>query len=125
MKYQQSKFAIKFADQQKEISIDQVIEEILENFDFDKVHKVMEALDWKWVGGGTQDGVPSVYRLIKKAEELLKDCVNEIEHRNTNTLVLSTGGFKATCVKYDDGEIVLELEFVLSNFNYSNFGNCY
>jgi hypothetical protein len=125
MKYQQSGFAVEFADKRKEISIDQVIEEVLENFDFIKVHKVMEALDWKWVGGDTQDGVPSVYRLIKKAEELLKDCVNEIEHRNTNTLVLSTGGFKATCVKYDDGEIVLELEFVLSDFNYSNFGTCY
>lgn len=125
MKYRQSEFAIEFADQQKEISIDQVIKQVLENFDFDKVHKVMEVLDWKWVGGDTQDGVPSVYRLIKKAEGLLKDCVNEIEHRNTNTFVLSTGGFKATCVKYDDGEIVLELEFVLSDFNYSNFGNCY
>jgi len=38
------------------------IDEILANFDFEKVHRVMVFLDWRWIG---TDGwkVPSVKRL--------------------------------------------------------------
>jgi hypothetical protein len=48
----------------------EIIDEILDEFDFEKVHKVMVALDWKWV-----DGVPTIGDLRRTARELLNDLV--------------------------------------------------
>lgn len=78
------------------------IEEILNNFDFEKVHNIMVALDWKWFGVG----VPSVEDLKKQALELL----NEI--CNYDITSSSTGGLKA--IKCDD---YLELEFIITSFD--------
>ena len=32
------------------MSCNKTVEGVLKHFDFDKVHSVMKALDWKWVG---------------------------------------------------------------------------
>jgi len=62
------------------------IDEILDEFDFEKVHKVMTALDWEWY---STDGVPSIAELRREARRLLKDLVNG-RHQS-----ISTGGFTA------------------------------
>ena len=79
---------------------DAMIKDIMCDFDFDEVHKVMEYLDWEW---GGYDGVPSTYSLIKKAEELLKDAY-------TKSTTVAQGGFIA---KMENGS--LELSFVLES----------
>lgn len=78
--------------------MDKNIEVILENFDFDKVKRTMEALNWKW-----RDGVPSTYNLIETAKELLTHLTEDEEITLTGT-----GGFIAT--KDSD---VLSLYFVI------------
>ena len=49
----------------------------MENFDFMKVHKVMEFLEWEWAG----EGVPTLVSLEREAQSLLKRtteyCVND------------------------------------------------
>ena len=47
--------------------IDKKIKKIMKHFDFEKVHKVMELLDWKWK---TEEGVevPSIKQLKKYAK---------------------------------------------------------
>ena len=32
--------------------VNQMIDDIMDNFDFDKVQTAMEALDWQWAGKG-------------------------------------------------------------------------
>jgi hypothetical protein len=76
-----------------------IIEEILDNFDFQKVKKVMDALDWVWV---SCDGVPDIYDLRKESRRLLKEVIK------TKSYQIGTGGFVAS---YYYGE--LSLEFVV------------
>jgi len=79
---------------------DAMIKDIMDNFDFDRVHRVMEYLEWEWY---SCDGVPSTYSLIKKAEWLLK----EAYAKNTT---IAYGGFMAS-MENDS----LSLSFVLES----------
>ena len=47
--------------------MDKKIEVILDEFNFEKVHKAMEALNWTWYGRG----VPKIGTLRRSAKELL------------------------------------------------------
>ena len=79
---------------------DAMIKDIMENFDFIKVYKVMEYLKWEWYGC---NGVPSIYLLFNKAEALLK----EAYAKNTT---IAYGGFMASM---ENGS--LSLSFVLES----------
>lgn len=83
------------------------IERILDNFDFDKVKKVMECLEWAYIG---EDDPPSHRKLIKMAEDVLKS-VSEKEDINE----CSCGGFVA---KKEAGE--LALFFQIEGISYSD-----
>lgn len=63
------------------------IEEIMDYFRFDRVAKVMEALDWHWF---SYDGVPPEPVIRQKARELLREVARE--KRDT---VMATAGFEA------------------------------
>ena len=68
------------------------IEDIMENFDFQKVHDVMEQLDWKWAM--SKNGVPTIDEMKHEAKRLLIDaCVERT--------CVATGGFRAV---YEDDE---------------------
>lgn len=72
-------------------SVNQQIEEIIEEFDFEKVYKVMITLDWIWFGGRI-----TIERLKETAEHLLQDAYN----RSTgDESYCSTGGFRAVYVR--------------------------
>jgi len=49
------------------------IEEIMDNFDFEKVHKVMTYLNWEW----HHEGVPEISKLKRTAREDLKRTYKE------------------------------------------------
>lgn len=65
------------------------IDDIMDNFDFNKVETVMKATNWTWA---STHGVPVKHELRKQARELLK-----------------------SVSKYYDGE--LELEFIMSKWD--------
>ena len=94
-------------DIDKNIVIEQMIAEVMEDFDFEKVHKVMVLLDWKWYIGNDEQAVPSVYRMMKEAERLLRDCAQYYGDREFHAC--GTGGFMASL---DNG--TLALQFVLT-----------
>jgi len=84
----------------------ELISKIIQNFDFEKVHRVMLIVDWHW---GSVNRVPSISNLIICAEELLR----EISKYKTGCSI-SKGGFKATKINTErDGE-GLELKFILT-----------
>ena len=88
---------------------DEKINEVLEEFDFDEVHKVMVFLNWRWVNDDETFTIPSYYRMMEDAKKLLYDCKNSDEDYYT----ASTGGFMAYKGKNDDGNNFYSLKFVL------------
>ena len=95
------------------INKEEHIQYIIENFNFEKVHTVMELLHWTWV---MSNNVPTIDELKKIAARLLND-VSKNDYDSC-----STGGFKAT--RYEDH---LKLEFIISNYDSSslNIGPIY
>lgn len=77
--------------------MEEKISYILDNFDFESVHKAMIALEWNWYLGMGGEGIPSVGALKKAARELLSEAW-------TKRSIISSGGFSA---EYDDGNLVL------------------
>ena len=71
----------KMTDEEKAMKVD----EVLNYFDFQKVYQVMELLDSIWI-----DKWPTMRQLIKKAEELLYDVLN-----NDELISTGSGGFVA------------------------------
>ena len=79
------------------------IHDIMERFDFEKVHAIMKNLDWKWAF--SEDGVPTTVELKNEAHRLLVEACYE----ETN---VSTGGFRAV-YEWDDDEPYVGLEFIV------------
>ena len=65
----------------------EIINEILDEFDFEKVHRTMKVLEWTWYGS---DGVPSIGDLRRQARELLQELL-----RNDRYHLTGTGGLFA------------------------------
>ena len=80
----------------KEQLKEKMIDDVLSDFDFEKVHRIMEELDWRWCEEDDAH-VPSIYTLIKQAKELLSKAFDEEDR-------VATGGFIAD---YCEGELSL------------------
>lgn len=48
------------------------IEEVMDTFDFETVHKYMVATNWEWYAS---HGVPDIYEIKKEARRLMHDCI--------------------------------------------------
>ena len=93
----------------KDELIQKQIEDIMDEFNFGEVQKVMESLDWIWNETGC---VPEEYDLRKGARKLLKEAAKMIgDPLRLSGGSTSTGGFLATSkAGYDRGDKWLRLE---------------
>ena len=91
----------------KEELIDKMVTAVMEDFDFDRVRRVMVNLDWKWDIGNGEMTVPSVYRLTKEAERLLRLVAQHYGDKEFYSC--GCGGFTA----HLDGETIT-LQFILA-----------
>ena len=93
----------------KEQLIQKQIEDIMDEFNFGEVQRVMESLDWTWSGTGC---VPEEYDLRKGARQLLKQAAEMIDDRcNVSGGSTATGGFLATSkAGCDNGDKWLRLD---------------
>lgn len=82
----------------------EMLDECMDCFDFERVHQCMIALEWEWMG----KGIPELYQIKQRARQLLKACIN------TKVIYNATGGLKASIDK-EDG--VLSLEFIVSKWD--------
>ena len=91
-----------------------MIREVIDNFDFDTVRKVMRYLDWRW--GGESGMVPTCGRLVTCAQNLLRAAAaHAAECRYTVTE--GTGGLSATAMWDDDlGVTLLKLAFEVTDW---------
>lgn len=84
---------------------------IMENFNFEKVHKVMQSLDWTWRGQQV-----TIDDLKICAEKLINDVKRDIEAGTDHEwLSRSTGGFVASA-HLIKGDWRLRLEFVVAQW---------
>ena len=93
---------------------------IMEQIDFERIHRVMTVLNWKWVSASepiTGFSVPSAIDIALTAERILVDCITmwEKDGRSRDGYFISTGGFEARIDCYDDGEATLTLSFQIES----------
>lgn len=69
------------------------IDEIMDNFDFEKVHKMMMAVNWKWANKESLYSVPTVSEL--------RTCARRLLYRTTDEGIYAcgTGGFNVIADK--------------------------
>lgn len=93
----------------------EMIDNIMDNFDFCKVAKCMKALNWKWWGIplSENDGIPLEADIRATARKLLKGLPDVFLKDNYCT---GTGGLQVNAW-YENTEIVLlELSFVVTDW---------
>lgn len=87
----------------------ELIDSVLEQVDFSKIHKCMTILDWKW---HNMDYSPTIEQLKATAIQLLNDALGFALERPEKTGAISTGGFYA-CAEIMDEQTSLSLTFML------------
>ena len=96
-----------------------LVDETMDEFDYNKVQSVMEDLNWYWASIG---GVPTVSDLKKRTRELLYEGIEYVlKHRSYYTA--STGGFTIN-VEWDDDEFKIgevNLKFILEYSSIRNY----
>lgn len=86
-----------------------MIDEVMENFDFDSVKKTMDALEWEWSmvddEGEEELRIPTKEEIMVRAREYLKAVTykNDREDKETcRKMSYETGGFRAVYQVYED-----------------------
>ena len=91
----------------------EIIENILDEYDFQRVQKAMKALDWRWYG--TEEVFPAIGELRKQARSLLEDVYH---HSDSACITMGCGGFEATrLMEVGDLNKYLSLKFVVEEGN--------
>ena len=91
----------------------ETIMDCLDEFDFDRVHKVMTFLDWKY---SDSTEVPSVEYLRKNARKYLMAVAKEaLETKSEN--ICATGGFRYEAKLYEDGYLSLRMAFEIADWD--------
>lgn len=107
-------------------TLEDMIDEIIEHFDFDKVQTAMAALDWKW--GSTQEGLssPTIKELKKAARERLENAAKARlgDYKFTYweiPILSSSGGFEARawCNESKTQIVTLDLSFKVTSWDCS------
>lgn len=95
-----------------------LISNVLNDFNFQKVHNCMKCLNWDWF----DKGIPTVDDLRFSARERMESAIKGcLEHGTQGQgFMSSSGGLKATATKNNYGQIdFLELEFVVTSWDTS------
>lgn len=93
------------------------VEAILDDFDFYKVQKAMQALNWTW--SSTEPFVPELGELRRTARQLLSQAYVALDVQDEFSV--STGGFKASGRVFPrSSKKYLRLEFIISSWDNYN-----
>jgi hypothetical protein len=91
---------------------EKIIDKIVAEFNWGRVHKVMELINWEWYTVDGKPEVPQIGKLMIQGRKLLKQVCEE------EFYVAGTGGLKATRYVEPDGThtTALKLEFILAEW---------
>ena len=103
--------------------VNKMIDDIMDEFDFNRVETVMEFMDWKWAGDNGLEYV-TVDMLKKTAKRLLRDAAESRLGRFKNEhweqgIICGTGGFQAMAFCNEEKTKIeaLDLKFVLTEWD--------
>lgn len=98
---------------------EKMIGEIIQEFDFEKCHKAMTALNWGWFSVG----VPTIDMLKSSAIHRLRSAIDGVKDKENGlsvneTYFSSSGGLKGSAWKNRYGHVTgIKLEFVLTEWD--------
>ncbi len=94
----------------------EMIDDIMDNFDFNKVAKCMRALNWKWHDVDGSMDVPEEHHIRKSARKLMNTVKDVCHHK---TFITGTGGFYVQCWYAPDSRILeaMELSFIVAEWD--------
>ena len=98
---------------------EKMIDEIIDNFDFEKCHFVMNKLKWEWAF----NGVPTIEDLKRAARQRMEQAIKGALDKNdilplNSYYFSSSGGLKATAWRNRYGHLeAINLEFVLAEWD--------
>ena len=100
------------------------IDEVIKEFNFEKVHKTMQVLDWQWYHPG-EDGtkVPTLDEIKKRGKELLQEAA-ESAAMSKGEYVIGTGGFRAEAQYYPKKEDEKSFLWIRLAFILEDWDNC-
>ena len=81
------------------------VDNIMDWFDFDKVHRTMKALRWEWIGA--EEKIPCQGEIRERARQLLTDAIQ-------SEMSIGSGVLQVTYVPVEG---FLKLEFVVSEWD--------
>ncbi len=84
-----------------------LVQEVLHNFDFLRLHRAFTALEWRW-HGHPPDAPPPIAAMVQVAERLLRDVASQAPH-----YIISTGGLQAT----HNGHGTLTLDGIVCSYD--------
>lgn len=85
----------------------EMVEEVLDEMDFELIKRVMDAIDWQW----RDEGVPTIAELRREGRRLLRDAIRT-SASNEGVVTAGCGGLEAEC----DGIGWLKLRFVVCDW---------
>lgn len=109
--------------------VEKSTKDIIENLEFEKIHSVMEKLNWKWYTCSNR--VPEVSDLKNQVRDMIRDCFVEIDKiyydgKGERNYHIETGGFSVTIYQTinegfgEDPKTNVHVKFVLSDWEYRN-----
>ena len=106
-------------------------EEVLSRFDFGSVVEVMRMLDWVWyMDDGTGNKVnqtPDEDAVKKEAKNLIQRCWKGLDEStpedgySSKEYEAGTGGLHVHAFEDSDGDVFLDLKFVLEEYRYEPY----
>ena len=91
----------------------EIIMDCLDEFDFDRVHKVMTVLDWKY---SDDKDVPTIETLRKNARKYLIEVAKQALERNCE-FICGTGGFRYEAKLYENDYLWLRMAFEIADWD--------
>lgn len=106
-----------------EEAVKQVLDNVFDNFDFEKVKKTMDALNWEWAflkrldpkddfKEKTVSAVPTLDEIKEAAAKLMWDCANDPKNA-----VIATGGFRVEKDFSDPDDPWMRLTFEVTDWD--------
>jgi hypothetical protein len=102
----------------KKLTQKEMVDNIMDNFDFERVHNTMHLLDWRWA----EIGVPSEEKIKREAWKHLDRAIEQVlSPYNTESkdvaYMSASGGLVARAWKTNKNNLSrLELDFVLTGW---------
>ncbi len=102
------------------------IEYVIDKFNFERVHVVMQTLEWRWVNLPDYKtlSVPNIIRLKTSARDLMSRAYSELmKQTDQNEYICGSGGLEAVCWADTEniGEFGFTLKFVLTEYTSEDY----